>query len=222
MNISLTYIFMLVMNFVYLVGEALFRGSENSPSVSENRANPQTEWPEILLDAVWLMWPQTTFLCLLSAGCPKYPFLLMIYCFCLIQCSPLAMEMASLSRRQQNGQQTGLSHVIFLKYFPSNEMTSFEMLLSAQGKYFFIKQKWIPPASIRPTAYSMLLEKLLLQNNLMPEIFPILPFSITLHFSMEVQIPTVPVTNICRTLISLYHIPHPNNITILSLRIRPN
>lgn len=75
------------------------------------------------------------------------------------------MEMASLSRRQQNGQQTGLSHVIFLKYFPSNEMTSFEMLLSAQGKYFFIKQKWIPPASIRPTAYSMLLEKLLLQNN---------------------------------------------------------
>lgn len=42
MNISLTYIFMLVMNFVYLVGEALFRGSENSLSVSENRANPQT------------------------------------------------------------------------------------------------------------------------------------------------------------------------------------
>lgn len=53
------------------------------------------------------------------------------------------MEMASLSRRQQNGQQTGLSHVIFLKSFPRNGMTSFEMLLSAQGKYFFIKQKWM-------------------------------------------------------------------------------
>lgn len=53
------------------------------------------------------------------------------------------MEMASLSRRRQNGQQTGPSHVIFLKSFPRNEMTSFEMLLSAQGKYFFIKQKWM-------------------------------------------------------------------------------
>lgn len=78
-----------------------------------------------------------------SVGCPKSPFLLMTYCFCLTQYSPLAMEMASLSRRQQNGQQPGLSHVIFLKYFPSNEMTSFKMLSSAQGKYFFIKLKCI-------------------------------------------------------------------------------
>lgn len=78
---------------------------------------------------------------LASAACPESLFLLMTYCLCLIQYSPLAMKMASLSMRQQNGQQTGLKHVIFLKYFPRNEMTSFKMLSSAQGKYFFIKQK---------------------------------------------------------------------------------
>lgn len=36
------HIFMVVMKFVYLVGEVLFHGSENSLSFSENQANPQT------------------------------------------------------------------------------------------------------------------------------------------------------------------------------------
>lgn len=139
---------------------------------------------------------------LASAACPESQFLLMTYCFCLIQYSPLAMEMASLSRRLQNGQQTGLSHVIFLKYFPRNEMTSFKMLSSAQGKYFFIKQKCMSSSFHSNHSLKYVTWKLSLQNNLIPNISLIIPFYV--HF--RVPTPAVSVTNGCASLSkSLYH-----------------
>lgn len=136
-------------------------------------------------------------LLLASAGCPKSPFLLMTSCFCLMQYSPLATEMASLSRKQQNGQQTGLSHVIFLKYFPRNEMTSFKMS-SAQGKYFFIKQKCVSSSFHSNRSLKYVTWNLQLHNNLIPYISLIIPFSVS-HFHFRVPTPAVPVTYSCRS-----------------------
>lgn len=103
----------------------------------------------------------------------RAPLLLMTDCFCLIQYSPLATGMASHSVRRQNGQQPGLSHVIFLKHIPRNEMTSFKMLSSAQGKYFFIKQKCMSSSFYSNYSLKYVTWKLQLQNNWIPNIFPL-------------------------------------------------